>query len=62
MGREITVEKLELYAKLQETWEEGFDFAIDYYDGIIDALHRAAHPNESFSYKKCYQAPCKDIY
>lgn len=47
--------------RVNEIWDEAFDVAIDYYDGIIDALHRTAHPNEAFSYKKCFEFPCKDI-
>jgi len=48
-------------ARLQEIWDNAFDVAIDYYDGIIDEMHRTAHPNEAFSYKKCFEFPCKDI-
>ena len=56
---EMTVDVDE--SRLQEVWDEGFDAAIDYYDGIIDEMHRTVHPNEAYSYKKCYQSPCKDF-
>ena len=61
MRREATVEELDLYSKLQKTWEEGFDFAVNYYDGIIDEMHRTLHPNQSLSYLKCFESPCKDL-
>jgi len=52
---------LENEERINEIWNEGFDAAIDYYDGIIDEMHRTVHPNEAYSYKKCYQSPCKDF-
>jgi len=61
MNREADIEELELYAKFQQAWDEGFEFAVDYYDGIIDEMHRAVHPDQAFSYKKCFESPCKDI-
>lgn len=47
--------------RLNEVWEEGFDAAIDFYDGALNEMHRALHPNESLWYTKCYQSPCKDL-
>ena len=52
---------LENEERINEIWNEGFDAAIDYYGGIIDEMHRTVHPNEAYSYKKCYQSPCKDF-
>lgn len=48
-------------SRINEIWEEGFDAAIYYYDGIINEMHRALHPDESLWYTKCYQAPCKNL-
>lgn len=47
---------------VQRYWDEGFDTAVDYYDGIIDEMHRALHPDTTFSHKKCFEVPCKDIW
>jgi hypothetical protein len=61
MNREPTVQELDFYAKLQESWQEGFDDACMYYDRTINEMHRALHPDQSLSYTKCFESPCKDL-
>lgn len=46
---------------MEDIWNEGFDAASAFYDRAIDEMHRALHPDQSFSYRKCFESPCKDI-
>jgi len=47
--------------RLNEIWEQAFDYAFAFYDRAIDEMHRALHPDQSFSYLKCFESPCKDL-
>jgi len=61
MKVQVEVDDWQIEQRLNETWEQGFDTACDFYDRAIDEMHRALHPNQSLSYKKCFESPCKDL-
>ena len=46
---------------INDIWEAGFECATAFYDRAIDEMHRALHPNQSLSYLKCFESPCKDL-
>lgn len=57
----VDVDDWQFQERLNKVWEEGFDHACAFYDRAINQMHRTLHPDQSLSYLKCFESPCKDL-